>query len=318
MKKIVALMDSRELSYEMQEFSKRDDVEFYNSMEKEQSKVIEIVKDADVILFTDVSINSEVIDCLEKCKLIIRYGIGYDNVDTKKAAEKGIIVCNAPNYGVVDVAEHAMSLIMACSKRLVYMNDCVRDKFWNIGEMGQSSRLAGKTIGFVGFGKIARCVCERTNAFQAKAIVYDPYVSAECLKEYKAESVSLDTLLKEADYVTLHVPLSDKTRHMLGKDEFAKMKNTAYIINTGRGGLINETELIDALENSVIAGAGLDVFETENSNLDERILKMQNVVLTPHVAWNTSEATVALHKEVTENVLRFLDGERPESIVNMM
>ena len=317
MKKIVALMDARELSYEMQEFAKRDDVEFYNSMEKEQSKVIEIVKDADVILFTDVSINSDVIDCLEKCKLIIRYGIGYDNVDTKKAAEKGIIVCNAPNYGVVDVAEHAMSLIMACSKRLVYMNDCVRDKFWNIGEMGASSRLAGKTIGFVGFGKIARCVCDRTNAFQAKAMVYDPYVSESCLKEYKAESVNLDTLLKEADYVTLHVPLSDNTRHMLGKDEFAKMKNTAYIINTGRGGLINETELIDALENGVIAGAGLDVFETENSNLDERILKMQNVVLTPHVAWNTSEATVALHKEVTENVLRFLDGVRPESIVNM-
>ena len=95
------------------------------------------------------------------------------------------------------------------------------------------------------------------------------------------------------------------------------MKSTAYIINTGRGGLINETELIDALENGVIAGAGLDVFETENSNLDERILKMQNVVLTPHVAWNTSEATVALHKEVTENVLRFLDGQRPDSIVNM-
>lgn len=317
MKKIVALMDARELSYEMQEFAKRDDVEFYNSIEKEQSKVIEIVKDADVILFTDVSINSEVIDCLEKCKLIIRYGIGYDNVDTKKAAEKGIIVCNAPNYGVVDVAEHAMSLIMACSKRLVYMNDCVRDKFWNIGAMGASSRLAGKTIGFVGFGKIARCVCERTNAFQAKAMVYDPYVSESCLKEYKAESVSLNTLLKEADYVTLHVPLSAKTRHMLGKEEFAKMKNTAYIINTGRGGLINETELIDALENGVIAGAGLDVFETENSNLDERILKMQNVVLTPHVAWNTSEATVALHKEVTNNVIRFLDGERPESIVNM-
>ena len=318
MKKIVALMGAEALGYEMQEFAKRDDVEFYCSTEKEQSKVIEIVRDADVILFTDVSLNSEVIDRLEKCKLIIRYGIGYDNVDTKRAAEKGIIVCNAPNYGVVDVAEHAMSLIMACAKRLIYMNDCVRDKFWNIGAMGSSCRLAGKKVGFVGFGKIARCVCERTNAFQAKAIVYDPFVSENCLKEYKAESVSLNTLLKEADFVTLHVPLSDKTRHMLGKDEFAKMKNTAYIINTARGGLIDETELIDALENGIIAGAGLDVFETENSNLDERILRMQNVVLTPHVAWNTKEASVALHREVTDNVIRFLDGERPESIVNII
>lgn len=319
MKKIIALMNQGpEFNYEIERFSRRDDVLFHCVRETEQDKVIETVKDAEVILFTDVSLNKEVIDSLEKCKLIIRYGIGYDNVDIKRAAERGIIVCNAPNYGVVDVAEHAMSLILACAKRLVYMNDCVRNNFWNINAMGSSSRLAGKTIGFVGFGKIARCVCERANAFQTKAIVYDPYINTECLKEYSAESVSLDELLGRADYVSLHLPLSDRTHRMFGEKEFMKMKKSAYLINTSRGALINEPELLEALEKGVIAGAGLDVFEDESGNIDKRFFYMENVILTPHVAWNTIEAKEALHKEVTDNVIRFLNGESPESIVNLL
>lgn len=319
MKKIIALMNQGpEFSYEIEKFSQRNDVVFNCVRVTEQEKVIETVKDAEVILFTDVSLNKEIIDHLEKCKLIIRYGIGYDNVDIKRAAERGIIVCNAPNYGVVDVAEHALSLILACAKRLVYMNDCVRSNFWDVNAMGASSRLSGKIIGFVGFGKIARCVCERTNVFQTKAIVYDPYINTECLKEYRAESVSLDELLRRADYVSLHLPLSDETRRMFGKNEFMKMKKSAYLINTSRGALVNEQELIDALEKGVIAGAGLDVFEDEGGNIDKRFLHMENVILTPHVAWNTFEGKEALHKEVTDNVIRFLNGEKPESIVNLL
>lgn len=317
MVKIVALSNPRSVEQEKRAFSKYKDVVFVVSEEKDQDKVMELLRDADVILFSAFSITGEMIKELEKCKLIIRYGIGYDNIDIKKAAEKGIMVCNAPNYGVIDVAEHAMSLMLACSKRLNLMDDRVRNKCWNGSGLGKSSRIFHKTIGFVGFGKIARYVCECMNAFHIKAIVYDPYVSENCLENYHAKRVSLDTLLQEADYVTLHLPLNQDTYHMLGAKEFAKMKKTACIINTSRGGLICEKELIDALEQGVIAGAGLDVFETENSDLDERILKMKNVVLTPHVAWNTAEATEALHKEVTENVERFLHGGKPQSIVNM-
>lgn len=318
MKKIVALSSfPHEFDYERQEFGKLSGTEFTISPLKNPDEVIEIVRDADVILFTDVMMNADFIDKLEACKLIIRYGIGYDNIDIQRAAERGIIVCNAPNYGVIDVAEHAVSLMLSCSKRLTYMNDCIREKMWSTGDMGSSRRVYGKTVGFVGFGKIARCVCERTNVLGTKAIVYDPYVTDEVLSEYKAKGVSLDELLKEADYVTLHLPLSDKTRHMFTMEEFKKMKSTAFLINTSRGGLVKEADLVDALDKGIIAGAGLDVFENESGALDTRLFKMKNVALTPHVAWNTFEGMEALHKEVTDNVLRFLSGNTPDSIVNV-
>lgn len=317
MYKIVALSSyAHEFDYERQEFGKRSDVNFLISPLKEQKMVTEVVKDADVILFSDVMIHAEMIDSLEKCRLIIRYGIGYDNIDIDRAAERGIMVCNAPNYGVVDVAEHALALMLSCAKRLTYMSDCVREGMWNTGAMGSSRRICGKTIGFIGFGKIARCVCERTNALKARAIVYDPYISDSILSEYQAERADMDSVLREADYVTLHLPLTEKTRHMFGINEFRKMKKTAVLINTSRGGLVREAELITALENGIIAGAGLDVFEEETGKIDKRLPSIKNVTLTPHVAWNTFEGMEALHKEVTDNVIRFLNGHCPESIVN--
>ena len=315
--KVVALHSfPHELSYENTVYGQRKDIDFTICTLKAPADIIPIIKNADVILFNDVTFNQALLDSLEKCRLIIRYGIGYDNIDTKYAAQKGIIVCNAPNYGVIDVAEHAISLLLACTKRLVYMNDCVRDNFWTTGAMGQSVRLASKKVGFVGFGKIARCVCKRTNAFDTKALVYDPFVGEDALAEYNATCVDLDTLLQESDFISLHLPLNPNTRHMIDMDAFRKMKKTAVIVNTSRGGIIKEADLIDALEQGLIAGAGLDVFESESGNLDQRILNHKMVALTPHVAWNTKEAAAALHKEVTDNVLRFVDGNRPESIVN--
>ncbi len=318
MRKIVALTSFPEQDFvcEKEMFGKLSETEFIISYLKNPDEVIKIASDADVLLFTDVAMNADFIDKLEKCRIIIRYGIGYDNIDIKRAAERGIIVCNAPNYGAIDVAEHAISLMLSCTKRLTYMSDCIREGNWSTGTMGSSHRISGKTVGFVGFGKIARCVCERTNAFGTKALVYDPYINEDTLKAYNAVSVELDTLLKESDYVTLHLPLSEKTRHMFGMDEFNKMKSTAYLINTGRGGLVKENELVDALEKGVIAGAGLDVFEDECGGIDKRMLSMTNVALTPHVAWNTFEGMESLHKEVTDNVIRFLKGKNPESIVN--
>ena len=316
-RKIVILSKfAHELTYEKEQFSKREDVELVISPKKEVSEVLKVVSDAEVILFTDVPMDADFLSKLTKCKLIIRYGIGYDNIDTKAAKELGITVCNAPNYGVTDVAEHAISLMLSVSKRLTYMNDCIRDKMWSTGDMGTSVRLSGKTIGFLGFGKIAKCVCERMTAFKMKPLVYDPYVSGEVLKEYGASGVDFDTLLTESDVITLHLPLSEKTKHIISKEEFKKMKPSAFLINTSRGGLVNEADLKEALMSGEIRGAGLDVFKDESGKLDEAFLTMKNVALTPHVAWNTDEAMESLHIEVTENVLRYLNGEIPESIVN--
>lgn len=317
MKKIVSLSTNpAAFDFEQAAFAARDDAEFIISGARSKEDVKAAVCDADVVLFSDITIDRQVIDSLKNCKLIIRYGIGYDNVDAKYAAEKCIFVCNAPNYGVTDVAEHALSLLLSCAKRLTYMNDCVRNGLWDTSKMGASRRIAGKSIGFIGFGKIARCVCQRTNAFGLKALIYDPYVSTEVADSYSGELVTLEELLRRSDYVTLHLPLNEQTRHMMGAAQFALMKPDAVFVNTSRGGLVNEKELIDALEQGVIAGAGLDVFEDESGNIDPRILRMKQVTLTPHVAWNTLEGAAALHEEVTNNVLRFLDGSRPESIVN--
>ncbi|MBO5305383.1 MAG: C-terminal binding protein, partial [Clostridia bacterium] len=213
MRKIVVLSkQSNGYEYERRILAPFDDVEFTVSSAIEEDDVIDAVRDAEVILFTATKINERVIRSLEKCKLIIRYGIGYDNIDLEAAAKRGIYVCNAPNYGVIDVAEHALSLILATAKRTVKMHERVKAGGWGTGGTPPFLRLAGKTIGFVGFGNIGRALCKRTNALEMKALVYDPYVSDELLKEYHAEGVSLDTLLASADFISLHLPLNDSTR----------------------------------------------------------------------------------------------------------
>lgn len=302
---------------EIERFSGIADVDFVISDAVEESEVVAAARDADIILFASTKLNRAVISKLEKCKLIVRYGIGYDTVDTTAAREKGIFVCNSPNYGIIDVAEHAISLLLSAAKRLTYLNARVNVGEWALSdEIGPATRLAGKTVGFVGFGNIGKAVCRRTNAFDMKPIVYDPFVSDEALREYGAERKELEELLAESDFVSLHLPLNEKTRGSIGARELSKMKKTAVLINTSRGGIINEKELAEALESGTIAAVGLDVFENESGKLDGRLLNSKRSVFTPHVAWNTDRAMPSLHAEVIGNVLRFLKGERPNNVVN--
>lgn len=318
MRKVVVFNnDASSYNYEIEALKQFDDVEFIVSPAVKEDEVLEAIRDAEVVLFTATKMNERVINSLEKCKLIIRYGIGYDNVDIAAARAKGIYVCNAPNYGITDVAEHALSLIFATAKFTVKMHDRVKEGLWGPG-MPPFLRLAGKTVGFVGFGNIGKAVCQRTCALGMKAIVYDPYISNEALENFDAEKVTLDSLLDRSDFVTLHLPLNDSTRHIFGKDVFKKMKRSAILINTSRGAIINEKELIEALEEGLIAGVGLDVFENETIPVDERLINAKNAVLTPHVAWNTDVAVTAIHEEVGDNIVRYLKGERPHSIVNGM
>lgn len=319
MRKIVAFNKmSYDFERELEVFGSFPDVELVKSPAESEDELIEAARDAEVILFTSAKLTRRVLSSLERCKLIVRYGIGYDTVDTEAARELGIYVCNSPNYGVVDVAEHAFSLIMATCKRLVAMNDRVRANNWGFENMGQSIRLTGKTVSFLGFGKIARAVAGFLRPFGTRTLVYDPFVTDEVLKEYGAERVELDMLLREADFLTLHLPLSEATRHTVGERELALMKPTAIVINTSRGPIIDEAALVLALVSGRIAGAGLDVFEDETGGIDKRLPTLPNVVLTPHVAWNTKEATGALADEVAANVAKYLSGKRPDSIVNKL
>lgn len=316
MRKIVSLANNTsEPSYETAVFSQLSDVEYIKATAKGDAAVIEALKDAEVVLFTGTDLNRHVIENLEKCRLMVRYGIGYDTVDLEAAKQKGIYVCNSPKYGVIDVAEHALALLFAAARRIAEMHGQMRSNSWCESACGV--RLAGKTIGFVGFGSIGQAVCQRTNACQMRPLVYDPYVSDEVLSSLGAQRVSLDALLENADFITCHAPLNADTYHMLGAAQFRKMKNTAILVNTSRGGIIDEAALVDALLNKELAGVGLDVFEKEGCNqIDPRLLQAPNAVLTPHSAWNTPDAADSLHREVVDNVVRYLRGERPQSIVN--
>lgn len=319
MRKVVVLSkEPNAFGYETEIFKQFTDVDFIISPATLENEVIEAIQDAEVVLFTATKMNERVINSLKKCKLIIRYGIGYDNVDLTAAANRGIYVCNAPNYGVIDVAEHALSLILATAKKTLNMHMRAQNGSWGPGNSAPFYRLAGKTIGFVGFGNIGRALCKMTNGLSMKPVVYDPFVSDEIISEYGAEKSSLEDLFKNSDFVSLHLPLNEKTRHSIGKELLTKMKKTAILINTSRGPIINENELIDILDQGLIAGVGLDVFENETIPLDERLTKSPRAVLTPHVAWNTDVAVTAIHEEVGDNVARYLKGERPHSIVNKL
>ena len=317
MRKIVVFNKMQDpLTHEMEVFSRFCDVEVVKSPAVTEEELIRDAKDAEIILFAGAKLTRTVLSSLEKCKLIVRYGIGYDTVDIAAAREYGIFVCNSPTYGVVDVAEHAFALMLSCTKHLPRMTDRIREGNWGYNGIGQWQRLSGKTIGFLGFGRIARALAGFTKPFNTNNLVYDPFVSDDALSEYNAKGVSLDKLLAECDYLTVHLPLSDATRHIIGKEELSKMKKSAIIINTSRGPIIDEIALVDALEQGLIAGAGLDVFEDESGGVDPRLVKMNNVTLTPHVAWNTAEAVVALSAEVAANVSKYLTCGRPDNIVN--
>ena len=318
MRKVVVLCgDLNSYQYEIDALKQIPDAELVFSSAVAEDDVIADIRDAEVVLFTATKINERVINSLEKCKLIIRYGIGYDNVDLEAAAKRGIYVCNAPNYGIQDVAEHALALIFATAKKIVPMHERARAGLWGPG-MPPFIRLAGKTIGFVGFGNIGKALCKMTNGLSMRPLVYDPFVTEEAIADYGAEKVDIETLLANSDFVSIHMPLNDGTRHFFDKCLLEKMKNTAILINTSRGPIVNECDLIDALDKGIIAGVGLDVFEDEKNPIDERLTSSPNAVLTPHVAWNTDVALVAIHEEVGDNVVRYLKGERPNSIVNKL
>lgn len=320
MRKIVVLSSDPidNYKYEIEALKQIPDAEFVISPAKDEEDVISDIHDAEVVLFTATGMNARVINSLEKCKLIIRYGIGYDNVDLSAAANRGIYVCNAPNYGVLDVAEHALSLIFATAKKTIPMHERAKAGFWGPGTTPPFYRLAGKTIGFVGFGNIGKALCKMTNGLSMNPLVYDPFVSDEIISEYGAQKATIDELFSKSDFISLHLPLNEKTRHSIGRELLTKMKKTAILINTSRGPIINEKELIEILDDGLIAGVGLDVFEDEKNPLDERLTSSQYAVLTPHVAWNTDVAITAIHEEVGDNVVRYLKGERPQSIVNKL
>lgn len=317
MKKKVVIVDHREEGFELEKkVFALEDVELSICLPMNEDELIESVKDAYVLIFTSSRINEKVIRHLVNCKLLIRYGIGLDNVDIKVASEKGIYVCNTPGYGTYAVAEHAFSLLMCINRKLLFLDHRVRNQIWNMDNLTPVYSLRDKTLGIVGFGNTGRFVSEMAEAFNMKIIVFDPNINAESADKYNVKSVGFDYLISNSDHISIHAPLTQSTRNLFNKEVFQKMKYGSTIINTSRGGLINQTDLIKALKSGVIAGAGLDVFENEPLDSRDELLSLPNVVLTPHIAWYTEESMVNLHRELVEDVVRVLRGNPPLNFVN--
>jgi len=288
-----------------------------------KEEIIKRGKDADalVTLLTD-PIDAEVIDACKNLKVIAQYAVGFNNIDVEYATKKGIIVTNTPGVLTESTADFTWALLMSIARRTVEGDEYVRTGQWKVGwgpTILIGTDVFGKTLGIIGAGRIGRAVARRSKGFGMKVLYYTRTRTEEHDKldeEIGSKQVDLETLLKESDYISLHVPLTSETRHMLGEKEFKMMKKTAILINTARGQVIDEKILIKALQEGWIAGAALDVFTVEPLPLDSPLIKMKNVVLAPHAGSASLETRSKMAKMVAENLILALEGKRPPNIVN--
>jgi D-3-phosphoglycerate dehydrogenase len=273
---------------------------------------------ADVILQQSLRplLTREVISRLDRCRCIVRLGIGYDNVDVAAASERGILVCNVPNYCVEDVAEHALALMLASVRRVARQDRWIREGRWDRTGARPARRMKGCTLGFVAFGKIPRALAERVAGFRMRLIAYDPFVSEEAMAGCGVQKVELDDLLRQADFISVHAPLSTVTRHMLSEREFGLMKVGVYIINTSRGAVIDEAALVEGLRSGRVWGAGLDVVEHEPLPPDSALRAFDSVTLTPHVSASSEESVAELYRTACEIAIDVCQGRWPQGVVN--
>ena len=284
---------------------------------KDENEYIEKCKDADALLILMEKTPKNVINHLERCKVMVRYGIGFDCIDVKAASEKGIAVCNIPDYCIPEVAAHSVALALGCLRKVTISNNEMRKGKWGEPAGYSMHRLSNLTYGFVGLGNIAKQAAKYVSGFGFRLIGYDPYLSEEVFDANHVEKVSLEELCKTADVISVHVPLSDSTYHLINKKCFDMMKKGVIIINTSRGPLINEEELLDAVDAGIVAAAGLDVQETEPlTDPKARVLQYDTVITTSHIAALTVESLGDLRMKVCQSAIKVLEGELPFNVVN--
>ena len=292
-------------------------VELIVAPDDSEETLAALAKDVDGILFCFAKVTDRVLRAAEKCVVASRYGVGYDNIDLDTATELGIAVTYVPDYCVPEVSDHVMAMLLAWNRRIVLFDRATKTKGWGSEGLGMRiMRLEGRKLGIVGFGRIGRGVCAKALAFGFEVLVSDPYVSIEEAGKLGVTKVQMEELLTESDFVTLHVPLTPGTRNLIGKAELAAMKSEAFIINAARGGLIDEDALYGALTSGQIAGAGLDVLEDAAPPLDYRLTQLDNVIVTPHTAFYSQEATLELEERAAGEVVRVLHGQMPDNLVN--
>jgi len=282
--------------------------------------VLPLIRDAHgLILRTGITITGDLIEAADELLVISRTGGGLDNVEVDVASEKGIIVTSNLGVNTISVAEHVLSMMLALSKKLFVMDNAVRSGNFDIRYKSLPRDISRKTIGLLGFGRIGSeigRICHQI--FGMQVIVYDPYLTDEKKDECSSwvTIVELEELLVRSDVISIHVPLTDQARHLVDEAELSMMKPDAILINASRGGVVNETALVKALQNNKIAGAGLDVFSEEPLSADNALLKLENVILTPHTAALTRECVTRMATEAAKCVLDVFAGREPPNVAN--
>ncbi len=276
-----------------------------------EEDIIKAAENADAILVTYAKLNENILRSLKNCRAIGRFGIGVDNIDLKVAGELGISVNYVPDYCLDEVSDQAMAMIISMARKIPQSNKLVQSGRWEMPAVVPMYRLRGKTVGLIGFGNIPRLMTPKAQAFGFNVIASDPYAPKELFEKYGVESVSMDELYERSDFISVHAPLLPETKGLVNKDAFKKMKDTAIIVNTARGPLINEKDLIEALDMNEIGGAGLDVVETEPLPENSPLIGRDNVILAPHTAFYSVEALEELQTKAASDVARVLNGEEP-------
>lgn len=280
-----------------------------------KEELIESATDPIGIMTIETDIDESVMEAFPNLEFISVHGIGVDMVDVEAATERGIPVFNTPEYCIEEVATHTMSLILACERRVCQYNSDVKSGGWDYERRGPISRLSTKTVGVIGLGGIGLEVVKRIESFDVDIIGYDPYVPAEEMERYGVEKVDFEDLCENSDIITVHTPLTESTRNLLDESAFNSMTSGVTLVNAARGGIIDHTALYDALVDGTVAYAGLDVLESEPPE-DDRILELDNVIVTPHAAWYSEDALLELQRQAGQNVADFIGGVTPEYVVN--
>ena len=278
----------------------------------EEDDVISYIKDADAIIVQFAAMTRKVIQQLVNCRIICRYAIGVDSIDLEAAKEKGIVVANVPDYCIEEVSDTAIAHMLNCIRRIPYADKLVRTNEWDYEKIKPIRRFSNLTVGLLAFGNIAKRVAEKLRPFGVKILAYDPYIGDQ--RKYGwVEFVELKELLSQSDIISVHAPLTNETHHMIDEDKFNRMKKGVIVINTSRGGLVDENALAQAIENNKVAAAGLDVLETEDSGFYTSVLLKypDRVFISPHIAWYSEEAIVELQTKTALNVYEMLKNGKP-------
>ena len=281
-----------------------------------EAELVSLAPEADGILTCWKPVTAKVIQQSPHCVSIGRLGIGLDNIDVTEATRLGIVVTNVPSYCVEEVSDHALALLLSLARKVTFYDRAIKSGVYDLQAHTPLYRVRGRTLGIVGFGRIGRALYRKASGLGLRVIVFDPYADRASLAGFEVEVVSFAGLLERSDYISIHVPLTNETRALFDLVALRQMKPTSFLINTSRGSVIDGAALVEALDQGMIAGAGLDVLPQEPPDPIDPLLRHPRTIITPHAAFNSEESLVDLRQTAAAQMAAILSGSRPDNIVN--